>query len=204
MCRQRRVDAVGDHGLLERTEGLVRHEVVGEAHRDGVGAARTARPSARRAGRAALARATRDEVPPTSGMKPMPTSGIAILVVSVTTRHAAVGADPDAAAHHDAVHQRDIRLAEAADLRVQHVLVVPELSRFGPVGAGAVMEHDEVAACAQAAFARTVERRRCGCRRRWSQSASTGDIAFTIAWVSELIALGRLRVIRPTPLSTRY
>ena len=36
-----------------------------------------------------------------------------------------------------------------------------------------------------------------------SQSVSAGDIAVTMAWVSELMALGRLRVIRPTPWSTR-
>ena len=39
MCCQRGVDAVGDDGLLELTEGVVRHEVVGEAHGDGVGGA---------------------------------------------------------------------------------------------------------------------------------------------------------------------
>ena len=68
-----------------------------------------------------------------------------------------MGADPDPATHHDAVHERDIRLAEAADLRVQHVLVVPELPGFGPVGAGAVMEHYEVAACAKSPLACTVD-----------------------------------------------
>ena len=32
---------------------------------------------------------------------------------------------------------------------------------------------------------------------------STFESAVTMVWVSELIALGRLRVIRPTPWSTR-
>ena len=61
-------------------------------------------------------------------------------------------ADPDTATHHDAVHQHDIRL-EAADLRVQQVLVVPELPGLGPVGTGAVIDRDDVAACAESALA---------------------------------------------------
>src|SRR3954471_24534117 len=35
-----------------------------------------------------------------------------------------------------------------------------------------------------------------------SQSVSTLDIAVTMGWVRELMAFGRLRVIRPTPFST--
>ena len=70
---------------LEGGERVVRHEVVGEAHGDGVGAAeRRARQRGVQAEQPGRAR--QDEVPPTSGMKPMPTSGIAIFVVSVTTR----------------------------------------------------------------------------------------------------------------------
>ena len=46
--------------------------------------------------------------------------------MSVTTRTLRVRADADAAAHHDAVHERDVRLGEAADLGVQQILVVPE------------------------------------------------------------------------------
>ena len=65
----------------------------------------------------------------------------------------AMRADPDAAAHHDAVHQRDIRLGISADLAVQEVLVVPELAGLDPVGAGAVIDRDDVAARAEPAFA---------------------------------------------------
>ena len=36
-----------------------------------------------------------------------------------------------------------------------------------------------------------------------SHSVSAFDNAVTMVWVSELMALGRLRVIRPTPWSTR-
>ena len=68
-----------------------------------------------------------------------------------------MGADPDAATHHDAVHERDIGLAEAADLRIQHVLVVPELSGFGSVGAGAVVKRYEIAAGAESPLTGTVD-----------------------------------------------
>ncbi len=142
--------------LLELTEGVVRHEVVGETHGDGVGGAeRSARQRGvqaqkpRRARQYERAADVGDEADTHFGHRHLRGVG--------DHSHAAVDADPDAATHHDAVHQRDIRLAEAADLRIHHVLVVPELSGLGPVGAGAVMERYEVAACAQAALAGTVD-----------------------------------------------
>jgi hypothetical protein len=72
-----------------------------------------------------------------------------------------VDADADATAHHDAVHQCDVRLAETADLRVEQVLVVPELPRLfafvGAVGFGAVIDRDDVAACAEPPLTGTVD-----------------------------------------------
>ena len=62
-------------------------------------------------------------------------------------------ADADAPAHHDAVHQRDIGLGVAADLPVEEVLVVPESAGLDAVGAGAVIDRDDVTAGAQAALA---------------------------------------------------
>jgi hypothetical protein len=62
-----------------------------------------------------------------------------------------VHADTDAAAHHDAVHQRDVRLGIAGDVAIHDVLVVPELSGFGAVGSGAAVDRDDVAARAQPA-----------------------------------------------------
>ncbi len=85
-------------------------------------------------------------------MNPIPTSGIAIFVVSVTIRTPGVRADADAPAHHDAVHQRDIGLGVAGDLRVEQILVVPEPAGLDAVGAGAVIDRDHIAAGAQAAL----------------------------------------------------
>ena len=102
---------------------------------------------------------------------------------------AAVDGDPDAAAHHDAVHQRDIWLAEAADLRIQQILVVPEALGLGPVGSGAVIERDDVAARAQAAFA-------CAVDHDGTDVVVAVPVAqhrryrWTIGWVSELMAFG--------------
>src|SRR5262249_8308136 len=63
----------------------------------------------------------------------------------------AVGADAYATAHHDAVHQRDVGLGKATDLRVEQILVVPELPRLGPVATCAVIDHHHVTARAQPA-----------------------------------------------------
>src|SRR6476620_9531075 len=82
---QRRVDAVGDDRVLEVLKFVMGHEMVAKpsamasAAPNGApvsAACRPSRPGAR----------DRISVPPTSGMRPIPTSGIAILVVSVTTR----------------------------------------------------------------------------------------------------------------------
>ena len=56
----------------------------------------------------------------------MPTSGIASLVLSVTTRWLDMRRQPDAAAHHDAVHERHVRLGEFGDAGVEDVFLAPE------------------------------------------------------------------------------
>ena len=66
---------------------------------------------------------------------------------------AAVRADPDTAAHHDAVHDRDVGLGVCGDIGVEDVLVVPERPRLGTVALGAVIDRDDVATCAQSAVA---------------------------------------------------
>ena len=186
---------------LKACEVVVRHEVVGEAHRDRVGGAeRRARQRGVQAEQPGRAR--QDERAADVGDEADTDFGHGHFRGVGDDADAAVGADPDAAAHHDAVHQRDIRLAEAADLRVEQILVVPELSRLGPVGACAVIDRDDVAARAQPALAGAATPRPRGRRRRAPSRSSTRDIALTIGWVSELMALGRLRVIRPTPSST--
>ncbi len=88
------VDAVGHHRSLEGGEGVVRDEVVGETHRDGVGAGERGTCQRGVQAKAARVRATAGSVPPTSGMKPMPTSGMPIFVVSVTTRMPACALTP--------------------------------------------------------------------------------------------------------------
>ncbi len=72
-------------GVGELGELVVRHEAIGEAHGDGVGGGER---RARQRGVRPSSPGARDrmKVPPTSGMNPIPTSGIAIFVVSVTTR----------------------------------------------------------------------------------------------------------------------
>ena len=59
--------------------------------------------------------------------------------------------DPEAATHHDAVHQRDIGLGEAADTGVEAILVEPEPSRLGAVGLDAVVNRHHIATGAQSA-----------------------------------------------------
>ena len=80
---------------------------------------------------------------------------------------------------------------------------MPEPAGLGAVAPGAVIDRDDVAAGAQAALARAGQQHGAdvvvvlpvGQRLRR---------AVTMAWVSELIALGRLSVIRPTPLVDGY
>ena len=70
-------------------------------------------------------------MPPTSGMKPIPTSGIAIFVVSVTTRTLPWAPTPTPPPITMPSISATYGLRIAADVRVQHVLVVPELSGLG-------------------------------------------------------------------------
>jgi hypothetical protein len=69
----------------------------------------------------------------------------------------AVCADADSTAHHDAVHEGDIRLGEAADAGVEAVLVEPEPPRFGAVGPRAVVDRHDVPAGAEPALTGTGE-----------------------------------------------
>ncbi len=65
----------------------------------------------------------------------------------------AVPGDSDAAAHHDAVHDRHIRFGVGADAGVEPVLVEEERPRFGAAGFGRVIQRDHVPAGTQAAVA---------------------------------------------------
>ncbi len=72
----------------------------------------------------------------------------------------ALGDDPDAAvrrhahaaAHHDAVHDRHVRLGIAGDPGVEPVLVAPERGRRLPARTGVLVDGPDVAARAQAAL----------------------------------------------------
>src|SRR3974390_1763569 len=66
----------------------------------------------------------RNQVAPTSGKKPMPTSGIAKEKRSPAQRCG------DAPTHHDAIDQRDVRLAVALDRGVERIFIAPELQHL--------------------------------------------------------------------------
>ena len=85
------------------------------------------RYSPRRPGRARRAAG----VPPTSGMRPIAHSGMATCVRLADDAVAAVAGDADAAAHDEAVHQRDVGLRVAGDPGVHPVLVGPEAAGRG-------------------------------------------------------------------------
>ena len=93
------------------------------------------------------------QVPPTSGKKPSPTSGIASLVRSVTTRWLACAGQADAAAHHEAVHERDIRLRIFRDARVHDVFLAPEPRAEVAAFARTLAEAANVAAGAETTLA---------------------------------------------------
>ena len=90
-------------------------------------------------------------------MKPIPTSGIAIFVVSVTTRTLPWAPTPTPPPITMPSISATYGLLKRPICAFSTIFVVPELSGFGPVGAGAVIERDEVAAGAEAALAGTVD-----------------------------------------------
>jgi hypothetical protein len=147
-----RVDAVRDDRALEVDECIVGNVVIGEAHRDRVACAeRRSRQRgvvSQQAGRARQYVGAADVGDQTDAhLRHGHLRGVGDDAV------AAVCADADAAAHHDAVHQRDVRLRIARDAAVHHVLVPPEPPVEALVATGAVVNRDDVAAGAQAAFA---------------------------------------------------
>ncbi len=110
---------------LELGQLVVRHEVVGEAHGDGVaGAERRARQRGVKAEQPGRTR--QDEGAADVGNEPDTHFGHRHFRGVGDDADAAVRADADAAAHHDAVHQRDVRLRIAAIWAFITVLVVPE------------------------------------------------------------------------------
>jgi hypothetical protein len=114
---------------------------------------------------------------------------------------ARMGTDPKTAAHHDAVHQRHVRLGVAADVGVEEILVAPEPPRLDPVGAGAVIDRDYVAAGAQAPLAGAGQHHRVHVVVVLPIPQHLVQVV-TIERVSELIVFGRFRVRKPTPPST--
>ena len=147
------------------------------------GAARRADPARREPGKADQHRRR--------GMNTMPTWASSILEVSVTTRMLAV-ALADAAADHDAVRRRHVRLGELSDLcaldntrRARSVAPRPRIL-------SAVVDRDDVAAGARRPrFAAPTD-----IGAAWYRAASPVRMAVsasTICWFSELMALGTVR-----------
>ena len=146
------IDAGVGYRCGEGVEFVVWHEVVGEPEGDRVGAGK--RCSRQRGVQAEKPwRPRQDERATDVGNEADTHFGHRHFRGVRDNANAAVDGEPDAATHHDAVHQRDVGLAEAPDLRVQHVLVVPEFAGLDPVGARAVVDRDDVAARAEPAFA---------------------------------------------------
>ena len=117
MFGQCAVDAVSNDRCGERVEIAVWHVVVGESHCDGVGSGK--RCSGQRGvqtqcagcpGQQKRPADVRDEADADLGHRDLRGVG----------HHSGVcvSTDADAPAHHDAVHQRHVRLAEPADLAV--------------------------------------------------------------------------------------
>ncbi len=119
----------------------------------------------------------------------MPTSGIAIFVVSVTTRTLPCALTPTPPPITMPSISATYGLRIAADLRVEEVLVVPELSRLGPVGACAVIDRDDVAARAQAALTGAGRPGRHGCVVALPV-VSAGEIVSTIGMGQRIDGLG--------------
>ena len=140
---------------------------------------------------------------PTSGKKPMPVSGMAKAVRSVTMRWRAVHRDADAAAHDDAVHERDIGLREADDAGVRADI---RRARRSSAKAGALrparVERADVAAGAEGALARAVDHDGRDCRVAPRTRRAPRE-ARDIASVSALSAFGRFSVMRPDRASRR-
>jgi len=137
------------------------------------------------------------------GMNPMPTSGHAQLRGVGDDAHTAVRADADAAAHHDAVHHGDVGLGVVGDVSIQHVLVVPEGTGPGAADLRVVVDRDDVTARAQARSPAPVSSTVCTASS-FSHASSARARRPTITSVRELMALGRFRTMRPTPVLHIY
>ena len=202
MVGQCALDAVGDDRCGERVEFAVRHVVVGESHCDGVGSGK--RRSGQRGVQAQRTGRPGQQIRP-ADVRDEPDADFGHRDLRGVGHHPGVRVrtDADTAAHHDAVHQRHEGFGEPADLAVEQILVAPEPPRLDPVLSGAVIDRHHVAAGAQSAFPGSGQHHRAHRVVAFPPDEHGYSAASTIVWFSELIALGRLSVIKPTPSSTR-
>ena len=178
-CRRRTCAIAADGSSVssaveQRGNAIARDEMVGEADEDRVGGAPRSPPVSAR------------WVPSSPGAPREQLGGADVgNEPDRHLRHAqlrplgddAVGAvrrDTDAAAQHDAVHDRDVRLRVARDARVEDVLVAPEVARRSvpspPVTSS--VDRDDVAASAEPTLPGTGDRDRARPRRRRPSASS--------------------------------
>ena len=134
-------------------------------------------------------------VPPTSGVNPMRVSGMASFDRSVTTRSGGVAGEADAAAHRDAVRERDDGLRVLGDAGVEGVLGAEERAGALRIArADLLVEIAHVAAGAQTAIAGAVEQHDARRRCRPPTRRAPPRVSRIMPRSSALIARGRLRV----------
>ncbi len=187
----------------EGVEFGVRNKVVGESQRDGIGAGE--RRTGQRGVQTQRSRRARQQVSAADVGDEADTRPRAwrSCDVSVTTRVLACAPTPDTAAHHDAVHQRrhtswgSGRSGRSAGTRRART-AAPRPRRRGRC--------DRSPPRRRRRTGRAPRRRRAPPRalaRPAPMPARTARSSSTMPWFSELIALGRLSVTKPTPSSTR-
>ena len=202
-CGQRR-DAHLRQRRRQRGQLRARREMRREARHAPRRRPSSAGRSARDRCQAGPAAAAGSSVAPISGKKPIAVSGMANIACSVATRYGAVHRHADAAAHADAVDQRDIGLRIGRDQQVERVFLAEERldRRCGRRTAG----RRAARGCRRRRRTRGRRRPRSprhGHAGRRASPAAPAVSARIICRSSAFSACGRLSRMRPTRPSRR-
>src|ERR1700675_4727958 len=106
---------------------------------------------------------------------------------------AAVRGQPDAAAHHDAVHEGDIGFWEFGDAGVENVLLAPQDLAEIAVDLGAFIERPDIAAGAKSALAGALQQDQADRRVRFERIERLVDVAKHF----QRHGIDRLRPVQP-------